>query len=53
MAQNTQLKEKQNKEFGIEPALPKKYDSLISGMIVVGALLLVGLVLLNTEFTLW
>lgn len=53
MAQNAQVKEKKSKDFGIEPALPKKYDTLISGMIVVGALLLVGLVLLNTEFTVW
>ncbi len=53
MKQNIQVKEKSEKQLGIEPAISKKYDTLISGMIVVGALLLVGLVLLNTEFTLW
>ena len=53
MEQNTQVKEKNERQIGIEPAISKKYDALISGMIVVGALLLVGLVLLNTEFTIW
>jgi hypothetical protein len=37
------------KESGIKPFLPKKYDFWISAAIVSGAVLLVGLVILNTE----
>ncbi|MBX2844400.1 MAG: hypothetical protein KTR26_21740 [Flammeovirgaceae bacterium] len=49
MSEQLKTQEKKNKDLGIEPAVSKKYDAYISAIIVIGALLLVGLVILNAD----
>ncbi len=51
MTSNVKEEKRQAKDsYGVKPAVPRKYDLLISTAIVAGAILLVGLVILNIDF---